>query len=1232
MLAYAIKGKRTDIDKRGSYSNARITFYLLGEIAGYRCPKYPLVWAIVGIVFELSNSKVSRLQSKIVIIGPLVDTLFMNTSLLTIACIAVLTSVSASTVYANDANDPIPNFYQEPGLSRTRQYTNQHANERIDPFTGKLQWHYIDLFIPGNGGLDLKVQRSYTSQAEGFPAPSPTGIGWTIHFGRVLRTTANNTSICDTSTEANKNPVLEMPDGSRQILYVGFDSMSFVTTNFWKATCLLDGSGGGLAVYSPDGTRYDMNVHGLQEGDPTRPVNTFYVSKITDRNGNTMSFTYDYVASNLFGVKTVSTSDGRSVTFNYAADGSLQTITDGSRTWTYIYEPSTTMMNRFFLKEVRRPDGRAWKYDYHLSPLGTPGSSSLSRVTYPSGGTIDYVYDFVNFASNVNIPRSTVLKQKTAAPGGTWNWTYTPASLPLTQNAQGGFSYSIPPAEGEAERLDRTTVAGPDESKTYYHVGYNSAYPGITYLIGSLLGSTSPLQNEAFSSTAILISNQVNKRPGDTLISDATTSAPLITYHSIGRAGESFSTSYSNFDEFGNPTTISETGSHTKTTNVTYHNDPAKWIIRQKKNETITSGSETLAITRTFDANANMLTESRAGVTTTFTYTPEGDIASRTDARNKTTTYSNYFRGIARTEVQPEDVTIARTVSIAGNVTSVTDGELATTAFTYDDINRITGITHPLGNPVTVAWDANTRTVTRGAYLQVTTYDGFGREVSVRHTDTARAESVVQNYRVDSLGRRVFASYPNATIGTGFSYDMLNRVTYVFNQYNPDTSDWTTYRRKDYFSYQIGMVDERTNQHLYGYRSFGDPSKTELILIDPPQDPSPTTTISRTIDGQIASVTQDGVTRTYHYDSRYFLISVDEPETGTTVMGRDEIGNMVTRQVGTSGLTTYSYDGRNRLTAITYPVGTPNVTKTYYKDDKPKSIDNGVARLDYIYDANKNLASETLTVGTKAFLTKYAYDGNDALSTLTYGSNKVVDYAPDAFGRARQATPYVAAVSYHPTGQPSSMTYANGVQTNIGLNLRQWPATLQVSKNGNLFNTTYSYDDVGNVTGISDTVDSAYNRSMNYDGLDRLTGISGPWGSGSIGYDLRGNITHQTFGGFNLAYTYDSATHRLTSVSGSKAYAMNYDVYGNVSANGTTTFAYNDASAMRCAKCGQPDEILYDYDGANQRVRVRKGSVDTYFVYGHDGQLLWEETPDTTLKEYIYLGGKQVATREQRLQ
>ena len=64
---------------------------------------------------------------------------------------------------AAQAQEVIPDFYREPGIQPNRDFVNQSHHENIDPFTGSLQRHYVDIRIPGNGGLDLKVIRSYNS-------------------------------------------------------------------------------------------------------------------------------------------------------------------------------------------------------------------------------------------------------------------------------------------------------------------------------------------------------------------------------------------------------------------------------------------------------------------------------------------------------------------------------------------------------------------------------------------------------------------------------------------------------------------------------------------------------------------------------------------------------------------------------------------------------------------------------------------------------------------------------------------------------------------------------------------------------------------------------------------------------------------------------------------------------------------------------------------------------------
>jgi hypothetical protein len=97
----------------------------------------------------------------------------------------------------------MPDFYAEPGRHPFRSTVDY--NESIDPFSGNLHLGHTDIVIPGNGGLDIRIQRSYNANGVYLShktdfniAPyltqlqprTATGLGWTLHFGRVLRSDA----------------------------------------------------------------------------------------------------------------------------------------------------------------------------------------------------------------------------------------------------------------------------------------------------------------------------------------------------------------------------------------------------------------------------------------------------------------------------------------------------------------------------------------------------------------------------------------------------------------------------------------------------------------------------------------------------------------------------------------------------------------------------------------------------------------------------------------------------------------------------------------------------------------------------------------------------------------------------------------------------------------------------------------------------------------------------------
>ncbi|MGH8526069.1 MAG: RHS repeat domain-containing protein, partial [Gammaproteobacteria bacterium] len=418
------------------------------------------------------------------------------------------------------------------------------------------------------------------------------------------------------------------------------------------------------------------------------------------------------------------------------------------------------------------------------------------------------------------------------------------------------------------------------------------------------------------------------------------------------------------------------------------------------------------------------------------------------------------------------------------------------------------------------------------------------------------------------------------------------------------------------------------------YRSFGDPDKAKvLVQITAPNnlytilDYNLLNLPTSVFQGELTSTgSLSGYTRRLSYDSRYFLTSVSDPETGVTAYGRDEVGNMISHQVGSSGVTAYTYDTLNRQVFIDYPGATPDVSKSYDADGHIDQISNSASVIDYRYDENDNLASQTLRIGDTVYPLGFDYDNHDFLARLTYPSGRVVDYLPDAFGRPTQVLPYVNAVSYHPSGQLARINYANGERTEVTLNERQW---LSEFLHHGLAELHYAYDALGNVLGLTDPLNPAEDRAFGYDALNRLTSAQGRWGAGSFEYDAFGNLTLMARGADSHIFDYNAL--RLRSVVHNNATRSWYahDAYGNVRSDaeiaGTGTFGslikdqqylYDDAGRLRNVSVqenvgGVASFFTHDfyYDAAGHRMRrtTPTGRM-TDFVYGRTGMLLGEYT------------------------
>jgi RHS repeat-associated protein len=394
------------------------------------------------------------------------------------------------------------------------------------------------------------------------------------------------------------------------------------------------------------------------------------------------------------------------------------------------------------------------------------------------------------------------------------------------------------------------------------------------------------------------------------------------------------------------------------------------------------------------------------------------------------------------------------------------------------------------------------------------------------------------------------------------------------------------------------------------------------------------TQAARTAVGLITSITQGNFTRTYTYNANHYLVSEVDPEIGTIAYGRDALGNMTSKTIGSLPLVGYSYDKDNHLitTAYNNAAGAQTITRAYDADGHLKTVSNSSNKStwSYSYDANDNLLNQTLTIGSATFAFGYTYDALDHLTSLTFPDATKVTYTVDALGHVTAIAPYVSAASYFPDGNVKSFTDGNGVVTTYTENNRDMLDSVVAAKGTTQYlNKQYLYDGVGNVTSITDGINAANNETLSYDGVNRLVEAVGPWGDEKLAYDVNSNLLSKTIGTSVSTFNYDPKTNLLMSVTGTNP--ENFAYYsGGVTTAGGLSLSYNSLQQMTNAigtgVTGSAVSNAYSYDGNGNRVIRTQSGVQTFEAYNQKDQLLYQAYPATGNEDmYIQLGGHTVA-------
>lgn len=857
-----------------------------------------------------------------------------NTRTIITSCMAIMT-LTANCAFADFDTDP---FYDRRGKLGAPTYDN--ITEHIDPFSGNMLIVHTDLHLPGKGGLDVTLNRSYNSLIYGrrdntsFPAfvggydKSSLGPGWSMHMGILRNPPAMYAINYPLNMTWGNNPVFELPDGTKQIFYPApSDNTKMVSKDFWilKTIQIVDyNNHGDWQIIAPDGTIYKVsnNTAGYSTTNFTNVsmTNVAQVTSITNAAQTaTLAVTYNKTKSPT-GIDTITDSLGRVISFTYnPTTYMLQSISTGTgadlRTISYEYK---TVAPYNLLNKVNLPVGNPWQYDYDTT-------NELSDITFPAGGKNKYTYkdQFFNVGGcsvSFRVMDNKVTQSIRNVNGGMWTYSYN----------SGGSSGDV-----------TTVTASPNNvTETYTYSGWGNTGNGKLWKVGmpisQVFNYNGTITSEAFdwdkptSALSNITVSNITWGCNGFVISDAGVYLPLMITKNTTRDGKTYKSEtplVSDFNAYSDPLKIVETGDAIRTKNLTYCTNTSLNIVKGKMaSETIVSNTSnvftgTSSSTWTYGTSTppdciNVTNTNINGVTTDYEYYPKDDIYNQygpnggnlkkvTDANGHTMTYEWSNGKISKeTNSLPALFSIIREINVDGTVKSEKNGKGYTTGYLYDKNLRLTKITPPVsGSPsnitdIAYSLDNSTKTETRGQFVTTYYFDGYGRPTGSINSKNITTTTAYKAYGVKD--------YTDSNIGDKTIFDFFGRPTTVTDKDNFSE----TYNYNVINGVTTTTVTDKNSipkQYYLTYTAFGNPDEKYLMAVK--DQYSKTTSYSRNILGKLTQTSQTmstgTVTRSYVYglykdlvldlNKPAFLVSETNPETGTFTYVRDNVGNMKQR-------------------------------------------------------------------------------------------------------------------------------------------------------------------------------------------------------------------------------------------------------------------------------------------------------------------------------------------------
>lgn len=1243
----------------------------------------------------------------------------------TVFCVAVMLGVAGVASVGAQERRVWEEYGNRVGrASESTQIGSGAFGEEVDTYMGGVSFKTTDVDLPGNNELPVRFERFFNVRNNPIPGVfyrSFAMADWQVQLPSLSADFAPDWTVsatgepyrrCSVARHFDARPLpiqvgteyvmpdeywngvnLQLPEGGGELLYIAgnIPVPGDGATYYWTAgdgirlSCLpslANGAGEGFVAVTANGNRYRFDWM-AQDSEPSlvsqtttsvsniahpverrisRNKNSIYPTRIEDRYGNWVSYTYANSWNQTVKLTRIESSDGRWIAVRYDTSGNISQVEANGRVWNYGY---TVDGSRRTLTSVRLPDQTEWSIDFkelgraHISyAVVEPGDGTTRNcarqgvlidplnfagsLVHPSGLSAKFTVGVVLhgrsnvplYCKNVTRPSndrtddiawipaahhdlSLIQKDLSGAGIDPMRWTYAYTSGSTYKYLASDIRFPVCPPEvldctaplctsDDCAGSKGATITAPDGTSVTYR--YGNSY---RYNEGKLLGT------DVRSSTGQVLRSE--RLRYDFSLADSTYPArwgtspryrqagfpaelhrPLLS-RTITQDGVDFAWTVQQFDSLARPIVVNKQNSAVAAParlEATQLHDNVGKWVMGQPKALTVNG--TIAYETDYNADAAPAVIKEFGrVTQSIDYRPDGTVSAVRDGNGNMTALGVWKRGVPQAITFPDGASVSAVVDDNGWITQAVDESGYAISYQYDSMGRLARTSYAAGD--SVAWNPVVQSLERVGAGEYGLPPGHWR-LSVE-TGAGRRISYL-----DAMWRPLLVREFDAidVVGTerftGFEYDHEGRTlfaSYPSSTSNPDVGVWTQFDA-------VGRAI-RTSQN------------SELGLLNT------TTVYGADAQGNYSIATRsDGRTvqsRFQSFDEPSYEAPTEvlQPEGVATRIKRDVFGRPLTISRGSTDgsmviTRSYDYDSQGRLcrqfepetgaTLMGYD-GAGNITWT------SSGLDNGVG-----------CHSTGQVVGIQESRVARAYDSRNRLKSLVF---------PD--GNGDQSWRYTAS------GKPDQIiTKAMGAPDVVNAYTYTRRGLLAGETGGELgghnWSIGYAYDANGALAGVR------YPSGLFIDLAPNALGQATRAGSYALGvsYYPNGGMRSFAYGNgiqhvmlqnarqlparvqegaaLDNAYAYDSSgnvTGIQDALDGARTRAMTYDGLDRLvraespafGGDGVARYSYDAVDNLRSAHLGGIRQFNYWYDANNRLTNVRAddGATTIGMAYDPKGNL-----------------------------